>query len=35
MVTLLLNVAFAQILDQGGTKVRGARKAQFAVYYGF
>ena len=26
---------FAQILDQGGTKVRGARKAQFAVYYGF
>ena len=26
---------FAQIVDQGGTKVRGARKAQFAVYYGF
>ena len=26
---------FAQIVDQGGAKVRGARKAAFAVSYGF
>jgi hemolysin activation/secretion protein len=26
---------FAQVVDQGGTKMRGARKAQFAAYFGF
>lgn len=33
--SLSLRSDFAQVVDEGGTKVRGARRLQFALYYAF